>query len=147
MAARALKSLMNGLIKDFTVSATIRKGMTVMVSAVATGGEISTIAETGDANDIAIGVALDAGDTTTNTKIRVLLFGTDIVPVLVGTGGATAGKRAGWVADGLTDINFQVAAGATWTPACCYGIFMQTGVAADVVGLLTSGGPAWLRST
>jgi hypothetical protein len=147
MALQPLRRLEYALIKEFTCSAAIRKGFPVMVSAVAATGEISTIAEAGDANDVAIGVALEAGNTTTVPKIQVVLFGTAIVPCLVGTGGATAGVRVGWVADGVTDINFQVASGATWTPACVYGIAMQTGVDNDIIGVLTSGGPGYIRST
>jgi hypothetical protein len=150
MATRPLQSLNKALIKSYTVSATVRQGFAVIVSAVAATGEISTVAEAADANDTAIGIALDAGNTTTATTIRVALFGSSaIVPALVGVGGATAGAQAGWVSDGATNVNFQVATGATWTPSCCYGQFLQTGVDGDLVGLNIScgGQPAWLRST
>jgi hypothetical protein len=149
MAARPNDGKSDAVIKTYTVSATVRKGFAVMVSAVATDGNISTIAEAGDADDIAIGIALEAGNTTTATRIKVALFGKGVVPALVGTGGCTAGLRAGWVADGATNIDFQVASGSTWTPACVYGTWLQTSVAADLadLNLGTGGVPGYIRST
>lgn len=147
MALRPLESLDKLIIKEYTTSAIVRNGFAVMVSAVAADGEVSTISETADANDIPIGVALRYG--ASGAKIRVALYGgSGIVPMLVGTGGATCGAQVGFVSDGMTDINFQVASGATWTPSQLYGIAMQTGVAGDLVGVnVGTAGPCWLRST
>lgn len=62
-----------------------------------------------------------------------LLAGSGVIPIKVGTGGATRGKWAKCVATGVTDATADVA-----TPAGMdvMGIFMQSGVAGDIVGLM-----------
>lgn len=67
-------------------------------------------------------------------KVQVAyLCGAGIIPVKVGTGGATRGKWAKVVADGVTDAT---PAGSGTTAVEIAGIFEQNGVAADVVGLI-----------
>mgnify|MGYP001580825832 CR=1 FL=1 len=88
------------------------------------------IASAGD--PLAIGIVEIAQPTATRPVI-VLLFGTGIVPVTVGTGGATRGANAITVADGFT--NAATHGGGT-TAQITYGKFLQTGVAGDIVGLL-----------
>jgi len=61
------------------------------------------------------------------------LAGSMIVPVKVGTGGATRGKQAKVVADGVTN---SVPAGAGTTATPTVGQFTQSGVAGDMVGLI-----------
>lgn len=67
-------------------------------------------------------------------KVQVAyLSGSGILPVKVGTGGATRGKWAKVVADGMTDAT-PSGAGTTATETA--GIFEQNGVAGDIVGLI-----------
>lgn len=61
----------------------------------------------------------------------VVLCGSAIVPVLVGTGAATAGEYATVVSDGVTN---QTVGGGT-TVVYLAGKFTQTGVLGDTVGL------------
>lgn len=84
----------------------------------------------------AIGVVLALGPLAgaATDKVNVaLLAGGGVVPVLVGTGGATRGKYAKVVADGVTDAAPDVA-----TPAAMnvVGYFTQSGVAGDLVGMV-----------
>jgi len=80
--------------------------------------------------DLAIGIALESG--TAGQTVRYVRLGSKaIVPALVGTGGATRGQGAVYVADGVTD---QATGGGT-NLFCCLGQFMQSGVAGDYVGL------------
>ena len=62
----------------------------------------------------------------------VLLAGACIVPVKVGTGGATRGQHAVAVSNGFTDITPGGGTVAKYTN----GVFMQTGVAGDFVGMI-----------
>jgi hypothetical protein len=61
-----------------------------------------------------------------------LLTGGSVIPVLVGTGGATAGEYALVANDGLTN---QTLGGGT-TVKYIAGKFLRTGVVGDVVGLI-----------
>jgi hypothetical protein len=86
----------------------------------------------------AIAVALEDG--AAEDRIRVAyLAGAAVIPVKVGTGGATRGKFAKCVADGVTDATPDVA-----TPAAMnvVGFFTQSGVAGDIVGMVPA--RSWL---
>jgi hypothetical protein len=65
----------------------------------------------------------------------VYLAGAGVIPVKVGTGGATRGKLAKVVSDGVTS-----AAQSVTTPAGAdiVGFFTQSGVAGDIVGMVPS---------
>lgn len=67
-------------------------------------------------------------------RVQVFTPGSGCVPVVVGTGGATAGARAIWAGtnDGFTDAP-AIAGGATHTET--YGKFEDSGVAGTTVGL------------
>lgn len=81
-----------------------------------------------------------AGSGAAGKKVQVtLLAGAGIIPVLVGTGGATRGKLAKVVSDGVTDATPTATAS---TPVVVYtmGIFTQSGSAGDVVGMIPSFG-------
>lgn len=65
-----------------------------------------------------------AGDKVTIS----LLAGSGIIPVLVGTGGATRGLYAKCVSDGVTNVGDET--------VDVIGIFTQSGVAGDIVGLI-----------
>ena len=85
-------------------------------------------------SDLAIGIALTSG--TAGQKVDVALFG-PVIPVLVGTGGATRGTKMILVADGVTDAPAHDSDG-TGNEAI-YGIFIESGVAGDTVGAILSG--------
>lgn len=86
------------------------------------------------------GIALDSGTSPasgTLAQIPVQLLGHAVVPVVVGTGGATRGKFCIMASDntGLTD---QTMGGGT-TVRNTPGYFTQSGVVGDVVGLCVTG--------
>lgn len=125
MAERALDHTSRVLKKKFTVQAagTVTKGMSVKL------GTLATECLDAGANGKAVGIALTSQ--VAGESVTVALFG-DVIQVLVGTGGATHGEHAIRVADGYTN---QTLGGGT-TVKYIEGIFLQTGVAADYVGLM-----------
>jgi hypothetical protein len=82
------------------------------------------------ANEDGIGIAMESG--VAGDTVSISLEGFAVVEVLVGTGGATRGAYAKFLADGFTD---QATADGT-TVRFLAGKFMQSGVAGDRVGLL-----------
>lgn len=126
MAARAIRSEQFGLVKTYSVPAgkAVTKGMRVKFS-----GADDAIENCG-AGDNGFAIALENG--VAGGQAQVLLEGSAVVPVLVGTGGATRGAHAVPVADGFTD---QTVGGGTVVKNVS-GKFMQTGAAGDYVGLL-----------
>lgn len=91
-----------------------------------------TLLQAAGANDpLAIGVIYQ-GNAAGRTA-HVVLYGHSVMPVKVGTGGATRGVDATTVADGFTDA---AANGGGSTSQIIKGKFLQTGVAGDLVGLL-----------
>lgn len=139
MAARANKQLQYSVIRAYpvAVSQTVTIGKTVKFGT----GE-TDIQDAGAGSDVEIGVAIACTDGSTGVitagkSVEVAMFGHQILPMLVGTGGATAGKKAVVVADGVTDV---ATSGGGTVAVECVGIFTQAGVAGDVVGVL-NGGP------
>jgi len=74
-------------------------------------------------------------DMTGPGQVAVNLAG-PVIRVTVGTGGATRGKKAVFSGsfDGMTDAPAQAAGGATENNI--YGVFMQTGVVGDTIGMM-----------
>lgn len=126
MVLRPSKILDESTIKTFTASGAVTQGRRVMHGAA--DNEVANCI----AGALGIGEALDTG--VAGDRIRVVLDG-PVVPVVVGTGGATRGTLAKGVADGMTDAT-PVAAGTTLMQA--YGVFLESGVAGDQVGLIKS---------
>ncbi len=126
MSSRALNLSMGALRHGFNVKSgsTITKGQRVKLSA---EGEIDICG----ANELGIGVAEEAG-VSLQKNVTVMLDGHAVVPVKVGTAGATLGKLAKSATDGFVDIT--VADGTT--PTYAAGMFMQTGVLGDMVGMM-----------
>jgi hypothetical protein len=94
----------------------------------------------------AIGVVTAMGGNTTVTagaagdRVQVaMLAGACVIPVKVGTGGATRGLFAKVVADGVTSASPSV---STPTGVDVVGMFTQSGVAGDLVGMIPARG--WL---
>lgn len=127
MAARATDLTSKALVEVFKVASggTVTKGMPVKF------GSADDEVTVAGANDKAIGVALSTS-TTAGDRVEVALFGYAIVPMKVGTGGATRGEYAVSAADGVTN---QTLGGGT-TVKYIQGRFMQTGILGDLVGVL-----------
>jgi hypothetical protein len=132
---RALKKLGAGaVIGTYTVAAsqTVRAGMPVILS-----GSDTAIDEAIISNDLCIGVALGTPGTSyaAAAVVQVLHYG-PIVPVLVGTGDATRGKKAvvSASADGMCDCAAHDSDGTGNQNV--QGVFMQSGVATEHVGMM-----------
>jgi hypothetical protein len=128
MATTALRKTDFATIMRFTVASgqTATKGKPVLLS-----GSDDEIDDAGADSDLAVGIALETK--AAGKECDVYLFG-PVVPVLVGTGGATRGTKAVIVADGFTNAPAHNSDG-TGNQAV-YGIFMQTGAAGDLVGMI-----------
>lgn len=127
MAERADQDLTLAVIKSYIVATgqTITQYSGVKINA-SSDNEVDAVAAI---TDNGYGIALDAG--AAGARIRVALFGSGIVPIKLGTGGATRGLPAKFVAGGATNATV----GGVTTKLCVYGLFTQTGVAGDIVGL------------
>lgn len=128
MATRAHQKLPFALIQEFTVASgqTVTEGLSVKFAAADDECQNCGAGEDG------FGVALNSA--SSGGKVSVVLDGNAIVKVKVGTGGtATRGLYAITNATGHT--NQTIADGAT--VRFLRGKFMQSGVAGDMVGLLT----------
>ncbi len=114
--------------REFTVAAgqTATLGMMAILS-----GANDEVATAGAGVDTGIGIF--QATAAAGARVEVTLFG-PVERVLVGTGGATRGTKATWVADGFTDAPAHDSSGGTDDEI--WGIFMQSGVATDRVGLM-----------
>jgi hypothetical protein len=126
MATRPHIKNQNALVQAFVVPATkaVTLGKRVKFS-----GADNAVEDCG-ANEDGIGIAMESG--VAGDTVSISLEGFAVVEVLVGTGGATRGAYAKFLADGFTD---QATADGT-TVRFLVGKFMQSGVAGDRVGLL-----------
>lgn len=133
MAARAIVDLSKCLIKPFTVKAasTVTEGYAVKI-------EDGSIVLNCSAGDAAFGIALESGTAGQVVNVAIVAGG-GIVPVKVGTGGATASLYGAAVADGIANAG-ALGGGTTLVNIVCQ--FMQTGVAGDVVGAIPVSIPA-----
>jgi hypothetical protein len=126
MATRAHQQMDNALIRAYQVGTAVTRGKLVKLVTDDDHVTDASAAEQG------IGIALETS-TTADARVQVaMLAGAAIVPVLVGTGGATRGAYAAAVANGFTN---QSTGGGTVAKHIA-GVFTQTGVAGDYVGLL-----------
>lgn len=128
MAIRALEDLKFALIKTAAVGVTCTKGKAVKI----TGDDPMTATDCA-AGESADAIALETQGTAGKNCQIALLAGACVIKVLVGTGGATRGKYAKVVSDGLADVG--VLGGGT-TLAEVVGKFVQSGVAGDYVGMI-----------
>lgn len=127
MAARALRDLEKCTIITRTVVAAGAATKGRMAKWSATAQEV----DNAGANEKGFGIFLETKAAGAQVQIA-LLQGSGVIPVLVGTGGATEGEFAVGAADGLTN---QTLGGGT-TVKYIAGTFLQTGVAGDFVGLM-----------
>ncbi len=91
----------------------------------------TTVQDAGANDDAIIGVFIH--DAAAGAVVDVYLYG-PVVPVVVGTGGATAAAWAKPVADGYTDAPAHDSSGGTDDSLA--GIFLQDGVVGDRVGMM-----------
>lgn len=132
MATRAKKKIDFAHISTYTVAATksVTKGFPVIFS-----GADNEIENSGAGSDLIMGVALETG--AAGDRVQVL-HPVPVVPMKVGTGGATRGKKLKMAADGVTDAAAHDSSGTT--DDSIVGIAMQSGVAADMIGVMPTFG-------
>lgn len=117
--------------------------------ALARGAEVkfnssdTLLAATSGSDAAAIGI-VNQGNGTAGRPVSVVMYGCSaVVPVTVGTGGATRGAFAVRVADGFTD---SATIGGGTTVQYIRGQFMQSGVAGDTVGLNIGVNPSSVKA-
>jgi hypothetical protein len=138
MSARPDSNLSNALI----VTRTVETGQAVAVGRVVKDGNADKECQhtTDGVKAIGVIVALGKDAGAAGDKVQMAyLAGACIIPVKVGTGGATRGYFAKVVSDGVTDATETVT-----TPAAMdvVGFFTQSGVAGDLVGMVPA--RSWL---
>jgi hypothetical protein len=125
MAIRAAEQLQYTEIRPFTVAvAPVIAGQAVKHS----GADLSVTALAA-VGDEAVGIVME--DAAVGAICKVAMFGNGIKKVKVGTGGATRGKAAKFVANGLTNATIG---GATTALFSC-GQFLESGVVGDMVAV------------
>ncbi len=140
MAVRPDQELTNALI----ITLTVATGQTVAVGRPVKQVTNESTCQHAGAGEVACGVVIAIGGNTAVTagaagdRVQVALFGTAIIPMKVGTGGTTFGVMQQAVSDGITDVTPN-GAPTTGVLVASVGLAMQTGVAADVVGVLVPG--------
>lgn len=131
MAARANRHLEFAYIRPYTVETgqTVTAGKSVIF-----GSGDNTVQDSGGASDLIIGVARGAAGTTyaAGATVEVVHPFTVVVPMLVGTGGSTRGKKQKVVSDGITDANTL---GGGSTAIYSVGVALQSGVVGDLIGV------------
>lgn len=138
MAVRADRDLKNALI----VTRTVESGQTVAQYRVVKDGNADHECQHAGAGELGYGVVVALGgnpDVTPGAAgdyVQVaLLAGACIIPVKVGTGGATRGVLQQVVSDGVTDVTPN-GAPTTGVLVGAVGIATQSGLAGDVIGLI-----------
>lgn len=135
MATRPISELKNAIRKTYTVVSgqTVAVGQPVKFSAT-----LDEVQEAG-AGEVAFGICEAIGGNTAVTagaagdRITVVLLGHAIIPMVVGTGGATQGVAQQAVSDGVTDATPD---GTGTSLVAAVGLAMQTGVAVDQIGVM-----------
>lgn len=123
----AVVDLTNGIIKWYTV---VAAGAATLGWAAKLDTAFTTVNNLGTGEDLGIGVFLESA--VAGARVRVLIPH-PIVRVVVGTGGATISTKATWVADGFTDAPAHDSSGGT--DNVIYGVFMETGVVTNRIGM------------
>lgn len=138
MATRPHERLDHALIMSFDNASqpAFTKGTEVKF-----GASDTLLAATTNADAAAIGVVYQAN--AAGKPAHVVLYGNAVVPVTVGTGGATRGVHAVRVSDGYTDA---ATIGGGTTVQYIRGMFLQSGVAGDTVGLMIGMNPSSVKA-
>lgn len=128
MATRASEQLEHCIIRSFDHASqpAFSRGDEVKF-----GTDDQLLAAAGTNDPLAIGIIWK--DNAAGRPAHVALYGHAIIPVTVGTGGATRGVDAVTVADGFTDA---AANGGGSTSQIIKGKFLQSGSATDEVELM-----------
>lgn len=120
------------LIKEYEVAS----GQTATQGEAGILASDTTVHDAGGASDLAVCIFLESK--AAGEKVRCLMLGWAIVPVLVGTGGATRGKKAKLAADGFTDASTHDSDGTG--NESTYGTFLASdSTVGNLVPLLMSG--------
>jgi len=127
--ATALRKLEHVTFEEFTVAA----GQAATIGELAVMASDTTVQDAGGASDLGIGVF--ATTEVAGARVAVMLLSSSgVIPVACGTGGCTRGTKAIAVADGFTDAPAHDSDGTG--NSSIYGVFMQSGVVGDVVGMM-----------
>jgi hypothetical protein len=136
MATRATRDLSNARIVKMRVQAA---AATVAIGRTVKAGTLDNDCLLVAAGELGYGVCIAHLDSLVGAAggfITVaVLAGACVIPVKVGTGGATFGALLQTVADGVTNVT-PVAAGTTLVWA--HGFAVETGVAGDLIGMIPS---------
>lgn len=132
----ATRKLNYATIGNYDVTA----GQTVTVGFAVTMDSDTTVrnAAGGIDNDLIVGVAHTGGTSVVagDANVDVFLFA-PVVPVVVGAGGtATRGTKAIWNAAGNGFTNAAAANPGGANDEQSYGVFLQSGTAGDIVGMM-----------
>ena len=127
----ALRKVTHATIHTFVVAA----GQAATLGELVILATDTTVQDAGAATDLGIGIALSTQ--VPGEDVDVYLLG-PVVPVVVGTGDATRGTKAIAAANGFTDATAHDSDGTA--NESTYGIFMQSGTAAQIVGLMLAVG-------
>lgn len=137
MATRAIFDLKSSIIKTYTLKTGVvsAKGKRVIFSVADNNDQTVDLA--GAESDLAFGTIIDdtviTGVAAGTGKVQVALDHPQIVPMIVGTGGATRGTKQKYAADGVTDLP---ANGGGTLPHVVVGIALQSGVVGDLIGVM-----------
>ncbi|MGW8285761.1 MAG: hypothetical protein ACWGPR_08585 [Candidatus Deferrimicrobiaceae bacterium] len=143
MATRASRNL----DKTTTFVRTVETSQTVAVGRLVKDGNADYECQHAAANEAGIGIVIAIGGNPEVTAgaagdfVTIAALDGGIIPVLVGTGGATRGTPCVAVATGLTDATLN-AAGSTYSFSP--GRFAESGSAGDIVGLIPQPAPVIL---
>lgn len=134
MAARPDKDLQKALL----LTRTVETGQTVAKYRVVKDGNADHECQHAGAGELGFGVVTELGKLAgaAGDKVQIAaLAGGCVIPVLVGTGGATRGALLQCVADGVTDVTPN-GAPTSGVLVAAVGIATQTGVAGDIIGMI-----------
>lgn len=133
----AIRKLEHATFQNFFVAATevTYAGRLVILD---TANGANYVKDAGAATDLGIGIAHETiASSTAVQDVEVILLG-PVIPVDVGTGGATAGTKAVATTDGFTDAPTHDSDGTG--NQSVYGVFMATGTAGQKVGMMPAAG-------
>ncbi|MGB0890482.1 MAG: hypothetical protein ACPGWS_09380 [Solirubrobacterales bacterium] len=116
--------------RTVATSDTATKGMALIADS------DTTVDDAPAGSDLAMFVAKETK--TAGERVECFVLGTGgVIPVLVGTGGATVGLSAKLAADGFTDASTHDSDGGG--EEATYGKFLESGTAGQFVGMINSG--------
>jgi hypothetical protein len=112
-----------------TLTVTTAKATTKGMSVIMSGNH--TVEDATLTDDTIVGVAMETK--TAGQRVEVAMLG-PVIPMKVGTGDTTRGKKQIPVATGITDAPAHDSSGAT--DGIIVGIALESGVAGDFVGVM-----------